>query len=271
MGQAEDVRPRPELLNPDDIQRGPSRRVEVLLQLQEAFHYLPGSVLRRFPNLEKLQSRNLQPLRGGSTIHLAILHPAAGGAQTMAVPDLDQTMRDAFAGIDNEDVRLFYQYIEELKHEVRRRLSHKVKLFPGSSAIAQSALASMILDLIPQKIPLSEVDEYGYPMLWPLLLKYVERHCDKWKKYHQTKGRTGRVVSTEAVGDLADERARPEAETDFLCLCEGFVQQLDLLDQCILQGRLEDKTLAEIAAHCKCSDTTVSNRLKSIRRKLEVL
>ncbi len=189
----------------------------------------------------------------------------------MDAPPLDETLRQAFAGIDNDDVRLFYEYLDELKQEVRRRLPREAQAFPGSSAIAQSALGSMLADLAWHRIPLSDTDEFGYPMLWPLLLKYVERHCNKWRAYYRTKKRSGQAVPLQAVGELRDHRESATSEEDFISLCTAFFDKLDPLDQRICQGRLENKSLAEIAAEVGYSDTTVSKRLRRIRDKLETL
>jgi hypothetical protein len=79
----------------------------------------------------------------------------------------------ALDGLDNDDVRLFYRYFEELKWQVRKYLSGKARNMAGTTAVAESALMGLFCDVAIQSIPLADVDEYGYPMLWPLLLKYV--------------------------------------------------------------------------------------------------
>src|SRR5881392_852383 len=106
-------------------------------------------------------------------------------------PPFDETLRHALARLDDDDVRIFYDYFDELKAQVRKYLGSKAKTMPGTSGIAQSALLSMFCDLAIHKVPLSDVDEYGYPMLWPMLLKYVERHCNKWKAYYRASKRKG--------------------------------------------------------------------------------
>src|SRR5262249_56427658 len=112
-------------------------------------------------------------------------------------PTFDDVLRQALAGLDNEDVRIFYDYFEDLKRRVRGHLSRPAAVVPGDSAVAQSALLSMFCDLAIQQIPLGDVDEYGCPMLWPLLLKYLERHCDKWNKYYLALKRNAPVQSLE--------------------------------------------------------------------------
>jgi hypothetical protein len=88
-------------------------------------------------------------------------------------PPFDQTLRQALTGLDTDDVRLFYQYFEELKAEVRKYLGGKARVMPGESAIAHSALLSLFCDLALQQIPLSDTDEYGYPMLCDLALQQI--------------------------------------------------------------------------------------------------
>src|SRR5262245_7614959 len=117
-------------------------------------------------------------------------------------PSFDEALGKAVAGLDGEEVRIFYAYFEELKAEVRRHLRGKARTMPGSSAVVQSALLSMFCDLAFAQIPLSDVDEYGYPMLWPLVLKYIERHCNKWNAYYRAKKR--KAGETELAVDPAD-------------------------------------------------------------------
>src|SRR5437660_9055534 len=96
------------------------------------------------------------------------LHDKSGTIMNDA-PSFDDTLRGALAGLDHDDVRIFYDYFEELKVQVRRHLGRsKAAAMPGTSAIAHSALLSMFCDLAIQQVPLSDVDEYGCPMLWPL-------------------------------------------------------------------------------------------------------
>src|SRR4051812_45387045 len=109
-------------------------------------------------------------------------------------PSIDEILQSTFTRLENDDVQLFYEYFDELKQHVRRHLSGKARMHPGETNIAQSALFSLFSDLSAQQIPLSDVDEDGYPMLWPLLLKYLERHCEKWKKYYRARKRSGTEV-----------------------------------------------------------------------------
>ena len=119
------------------------------------------------------------------------------------VPAFDDVLRQALAGLNNDDVRIFYQYFEELRCYARACLSKKAKVMPGSSAVAQSALLSMFADLAVQQIPLSDVDDDGRPALWPLLLRYIERHCDKWNKCYLAKKRRAGEVSLHAAAEGA--------------------------------------------------------------------
>jgi hypothetical protein len=182
-------------------------------------------------------------------------------------PPFDDTLRDALAGLDHDDVRLFYDYFEELKSQVRRYLSGKARTLPGTSAVAQSALLSLFCDLAIQKVPLADVDEHGYPMVWPLLLKYVERHCNKWNAYYRARKRQG--AQTTLAADPADHRAAPGEEPEFVAACEGLYAQLSLEEQSVLEGRLADESLEQIAQRIGRSQSTVANRLKRIRAVLE--
>jgi RNA polymerase sigma factor (sigma-70 family) len=193
-------------------------------------------------------------------------------------PSFDDVLKQALSGLDNDDVQTFYAYFDELKRQVHRRLSRKASAMPGSTAIAHSALLSMFCDLAVQQIPLSDVDEHGYPMLWPLLLKYVERHCDKWNKYYQAKKRAGTAVSLSAGGaapdtsaaiDPADYRAPATDENDFDSVCEALYARLSPEERIVLEARLRDETLEQIAARLGRSESTVSNRLNRIRSLLE--
>jgi RNA polymerase sigma factor (sigma-70 family) len=190
-------------------------------------------------------------------------------------PTLDETLRQAQAGVNNEDVRIFYAYFEELKRCARRHLSRPAGAVPGSSAVAQSALFSLFRDVEAQRIPLSDVDEYGYPMLWPLLLRYVERHCDKWNKWHEVEKRRAKVVSLGGGADgqpgvdPADHRAAPDDEEKFAAILEALSARLSAEERKVLECRLQGESLEQIAARIGRSESTVSNRLNRIRSLLE--
>ncbi len=191
------------------------------------------------------------------------------------VPSIDAVLRQAFERVDDEDVRLFYAYFEELKRHVRRYLTGKARLCPGESHVAQSALFSLFSDLAMQDIPLQDVDEYGYPMLWPLLLKYVERHCEKWKKYYRAKKRAGVVVSLGAQEagrpgiDPPDHRAAAAGEDEVGAALEELYAKLTPRQRRVADLSAQGKTLVEIAAEIGCSESLVSLEKKAIRRLLE--
>jgi hypothetical protein len=179
----------------------------------------------------------------------------------------DCVLKQALQGLDNEDVSISYDYFEDLKHQVRKRLDTKAGTVPGDSAIAQSALFSLFCDLALRDVPLSDVDDYGVPMLWPLLVKYAERHCNKWNKYYRAHKRTAAVVSLE--DDPADHRASAAAGGDFVLAWETFYARLSLQDRQIVELRLQDKGLDQIAEAIERSQSTVSSRLQQIRQVLE--
>jgi hypothetical protein len=190
-------------------------------------------------------------------------------------PTFDEALRQALAGLDNEGVRVFYDYFEDLKRAARRHLGAQARAMPGESAVAQSALLSLFCDVAVQQVPLADVDEHGCPMLWPLLLKYLERHCDKWNKYFLAKKRKGAVASlgagaAEGPGlDPPDRRAPADDETKFLAAFEELSARLTAEERAVLEGRLRDETLEQIAARIGRSEATVSNRLGRIRAVLE--
>lgn len=182
-------------------------------------------------------------------------------------PAFEATLRSVLAGVNDDDVRIFYAYVEELKREVRKLLRHKPAVAPGESAVAHSALLSLVCDLAVQQIPLSDVDEYGYPMLWPLLLSYVERHCNKWNAYYRAKKRQGTEISMAT--DPLDYRASPDQEMGFDSACEALYAKLSAEERTVLEGRLADESLEQIATRLGRSASTVSNRLNRIRAVLE--
>src|SRR5262249_23149231 len=142
----------------------------------------------------------------------------------------------------------FYDYFDELRAQVRRclggHLGRKAGVFPGETAIGVSALLSLFCDVAAQNVPLSDVDEYGYPMLWPLLLKYVERHCNKWNAYYRTAKRGAAETSLDA--DPVDYRA-DAGESALAEACEALYARLTEAEQKVLEGRLRGETLKEIA------------------------
>jgi DNA-binding CsgD family transcriptional regulator len=189
------------------------------------------------------------------------------------VPSIDDMLKSAFRRVDDEDVRLFYAYFEELKRHVRKYLSGKARLFPGESHIAHSALFSMFCDLAVQQIPLQDTDEHGYPMLWPLLLKYLERHCEKWKKYYRAKKRRGTEVPLAcATGpglDPADYRAPAGDEETVGAALASLYARLTPRQRRVADLSAQGRTLEEIAAALGCSESLVSLEKKAIRALLE--
>ncbi|MFO0842521.1 MAG: ECF-type sigma factor [Gemmataceae bacterium] len=184
------------------------------------------------------------------------------------VPRIDDVLQGAFARLDSEDVRLFYDYFEELKRHVRRYLGGKARLYPGETHVAQSALFSLFCDLAVQEVPLEDVDADGYPMVWPLLLKYIERHCDKWKKYYRARKRAGTVVPL-SVGDPPDHRASAGEEGSVGEALEALYQRLTPRQRRVADLSAAGRTLEEIAAELGCSESLVSLEKKAIRSLLE--
>jgi DNA-directed RNA polymerase specialized sigma24 family protein len=148
---------------------------------------------------------------------------------------------------------------------------------PGASAVAASALLSFLCDLAVLNIPLNDVDDQGRPALWPLLLKYVERHSDKWNKWHNTAGRKGFEVSLHGAVDGGhtidpqDYRAPAGDEEAFEAALERLCERLSDEERRVLEARLAGKSLAEIALLIERSENTVSNRLAHIREVLQML
>jgi DNA-directed RNA polymerase specialized sigma24 family protein len=192
-------------------------------------------------------------------------------------PPFDDVLQQALQRLDNEDVRLFYEYFEDLKRRAARSLGGKARLMPGASAVAASALLSLLADVAILKIPLNDVGDEGRPALWPLLLRYVERHCDKWNKWHQARMRQGAEVSLHGGADAGrtidpeDYRAPADEEERFAAALQRLCERLSDEERQVLEGRLAGKTLAEIAVLLKRSENTVSNRLASIRTVLQTL
>jgi DNA-binding CsgD family transcriptional regulator len=184
-------------------------------------------------------------------------------------------LRGAFDSVDDEDVRLFYDYFEELKQHVRRFLHGKARQMPGESHVAQSALFSMFCDAAIQRLPLQDIDEYGYPMLWPLMLKYIERHCEKWKKYYRAKKRQGHETSLAASEperpdfDPADYRSLPDDESAVGRVLASLYERLSPRQRRVADLTAQGWSIAEIAGDLDCSDSLVSIEKKNIRKLLE--
>jgi hypothetical protein len=198
-------------------------------------------------------------------------------------PPFDDVLKQAVRRVDNEDVRIFYDYFHELKQHARQCLIQKARSHPGASAVVQSALLSMFCDLAVQDIPLSDVDDYGYPMLWPLLLRYLERHCDKWNKYYQLKKRRGVEVPIGVADehgkrgiDPEDYRAGDKEESHVIRRCQELYTRFTDEEHEVFDLWLAGKTLDETAALLKakgrrCGTAKVSYVRKRIRAKLETL
>jgi DNA-binding CsgD family transcriptional regulator len=184
-------------------------------------------------------------------------------------------LRRAFARVDDDDVRLFYCYFDELKDSVRGHLRRKARSVPGESAVAQSALFSMLCDVTLARIPLSDVDADGHPALWQLLLKYIERHCEKWNKYYRAKRFKGTEVPL-AGGDSGgpgidppDYRASAGDEEAVGEALAALHAKLTQRQRRVADLTAEGRTLKQIAGELNCSESLVSMEKKAIRKLLE--
>jgi DNA-directed RNA polymerase specialized sigma24 family protein len=133
----------------------------------------------------------------------------------------------------------------------------------------------MLADVPVHQIPLMDVDEEGYPALWPLLLKYIERHCNKWNKYYRAKKRQGKEVALGTHGesqpavDPAAAGPSPAEEAEFAEAWEVLEQRLAPRQYQVATLAAQGRTLEQIARELGCSETTVSNDKKAIRSVLE--
>jgi RNA polymerase sigma factor (sigma-70 family) len=190
-------------------------------------------------------------------------------------PALEDMLRGALRAIDDEDVRLFLGYFDDLKRQARTLLRGKARTFPGDSAVAQSALLSLLADVSVQHIPLADVDEEGRPAFWPLLLRYIERHCNKWNKYYRAKKRRGAELSlstgTESMPALEPAAAQPTPDEEMALAeaWEALERKLTPRQQHVAALAAQGKTLEEIAEMVGCSEATVSNDKRAIRNLLE--
>jgi RNA polymerase sigma factor (sigma-70 family) len=190
-------------------------------------------------------------------------------------PSIEMMLQNAFARVEDSDAQVFYSYFDELKRHVRRYLHGKARTMPGETHIAQSALFSLFCDVAVQQIPLQDVDEHGYPMLWPMLLKYIERHCEKWKKYYRAKKRQGGEVPIASADtqksdlDPADYRSAANDEVEVGNLLAALYERLTPRQRQVADLSAQGRTLEEIAAALNCSESLVSIEKKNIRKILE--
>jgi RNA polymerase sigma factor (sigma-70 family) len=200
-------------------------------------------------------------------------------------PSFDEVLKNALDGIDSDDVRIFYGYLDDLKRKAARSLTHKARQMPGASNVAASALFSLLCDVAVLDIPLNDVDnKTGLPALWPLLLQYVERHCRKWNEWHNAKMRKGVEVSLHGAADVnrtiddvdrtidpEDHRASVDDAERYDEVVQRLIERLTEEEQQVLKAKLAGKSLAEIATLIGRSEKTVSNRLAHIREVLQTL
>jgi hypothetical protein len=241
--------------------------------------YLPGTDLRPTPHLTadfsgpENRCRPAGPLLSWKRLSFRKRREEPVMAEP---PALDDVLRNALSGIDDEDVRLFYSFFDELKRSAWSLLRRKARAFPGESAVAHSALLSVLADVSVGQIPLADTDEAGGLALWPLLLKYLERHCNKWNKYYRAKKRQGKEVSLGGQGespaalDPADPGPSPAEEAEFADAWELLEKKLKPRQYQVATLAAQGRTLEEIAQALGCSETTVSNDKKAIRQVLEV-
>lgn len=187
-------------------------------------------------------------------------------------PPFDDVLRMAQRREEGEAVRVLYHYFERLKRAVGRQLAGKAKAKVDVSGVVQSALFSLVQDARFAGVPLSDVDADGQPMLWPLLLRYLERHCDKWNKFWTAKKRAGGEVPVgpasddgPAGADPADPRDTDWDDDRLEAACQALEQSLTTEEAGVFQDMVAQKTLDESARRAGCSQAKVSYLRKRIR------
>ena len=190
-------------------------------------------------------------------------------------PPLHEMLRRDLSRLSDDDVRLFFAYFDELKQQVRKYLCGKARLFPGTSAVANSALFSLFCNATLAGLSLADLDEEGYPALWPLLLLCIERHCNKWNKYYRAKKRNAVEVpltadnSAAATIDPADYRAGADEEAAVGSALEALYARLTPRQRRVADLTVAGHTLEQIAQELGCSESLVSLEKKAIRKLLE--
>ena len=182
------------------------------------------------------------------------------------VPSFDHVLDQALAAQRNDDVRIFYEYFEVLKGKVRAKATSKVKAAVGESAVVQSALFSLFEDVRHAGLPLDDRDHLGRPALWPLLLRHIERHCDKWNKYYRVRNERGFGGSDSQAGfDPADPRGDALTEGDVRGVCDELAARMTAQESAVFGSWVAGHTLEESAAAVGCSEAKVSYLRKRIR------
>ena len=184
----------------------------------------------------------------------------------MTTPTFDQVLDSAIHGERSDDVQAFYEYFEALKSKVKAKATARVKSALGESAIVQSAIFSMFEDVRELGIPMDDRDELGRPMLWPLLLRYLERHCDKWNKYYnRRKEQSLGTIGGDRDFDPADSGADAFDEGQIERVCETLTGKLTAEEREIFQLWVAGQSLEQTSQALSCSEAKVSYLRKRIR------
>jgi DNA-directed RNA polymerase specialized sigma24 family protein len=190
----------------------------------------------------------------------------------ISVPPFDTVLDQALAGQQNDDVRIFYEYFDALKGKVRAKATKKVKAAVGESAVVQSAIFSLFEDIRIAGIPMNERDDAGRPMLWPLLLRYLERHCDKWNKYYKIRAEQGFGGTESQAGfDPVDPQGDVLSEASVVAICESLAASMTAQEVAVFESWVDGHTLEQSAAEVGCSEAKVSYLRKRIRDSLTSL
>jgi RNA polymerase sigma factor (sigma-70 family) len=126
----------------------------------------------------------------------------------------------------NQDVELFYVYIEELKGLVRRNLHGKAKRDHDEMDVVQSAIESLIVNAELAHLSLAGVDEQGHPSLWPMLKAYIKRHCEKRIRHPQERGVKVSLTSDDSGALVIDPDDRGGGPVEDVILRERTEQVL---------------------------------------------
>ncbi|MHB1423066.1 MAG: sigma-70 family RNA polymerase sigma factor [Gemmataceae bacterium] len=168
---------------------------------------------------------------------------------------------------------LFDRYAHRLIALARRRLDGRVRAKVDADDVVNSVMRTLCRRADEHSFHLDKSDD-----LWGLLVEITSRKCGRWNRHFRTRKRDIRREQpppTDSSSDnapLAHAAPGPEDEAVLRETVERLLGSLgDDLARGVCEMRLQGHEINEIAAAMKCSESTISRKVRSIKDRLKEL
>ncbi len=159
---------------------------------------------------------------------------------------------------------MFHRYLERLILAARRRMSAKLAARVDPEDVVMSAYRSFFMRARDGKF---EIENSGE--LWRLLLEITTHKVYRQASFHRAQKRTFEAESTVDMPTVLDrQQASPDQAVIVADEVETLMSQLDETGRRVLQLRLQDYSMVEIAGQLGVNEKTVRRHMAKAKSKL---